>query len=80
MVSCKNIEAYGDQAIRTTRCDTNCIESEPVLVSLLSERSRAMAPILVMGLGNVLLQDEGLGVRALRRLTERYILPNVCTN
>ncbi len=35
-----------------------------------------MAPILVMGLGNVLLQDEGLGVRALRRLTERYILPD----
>jgi hydrogenase maturation protease len=39
-----------------------------------------MAPILVMGLGNMLLQDEGLGVRALRRLTERYILPDVCTN
>jgi hydrogenase maturation protease len=39
-----------------------------------------MAPILVMGLGKVLLQDEGLGVRALRRLTERYILPDVCTN
>jgi hydrogenase maturation protease len=53
---------------------------EPVLVSLLSEGRRAMAPILVMGLGNVLLQDEGLGVRALRRLTERYILPDVCTN
>ena len=35
-----------------------------------------MAPILVMGLGNMLLQDEGLGVRALRRLTERYILPD----
>jgi hydrogenase maturation protease len=35
-----------------------------------------MAPILVMGLGNVLLQDEGLGVHALRRLTERYVLPD----
>lgn len=34
-----------------------------------------MAPILVMGLGNVILRDEGLGVHALRRLTERYVLP-----
>ncbi len=35
-----------------------------------------MAPILVMGLGNVILRDEGLGVRALQRLTERYALPD----
>ncbi|MCS6938242.1 MAG: HyaD/HybD family hydrogenase maturation endopeptidase [Roseiflexaceae bacterium] len=34
-----------------------------------------MAPILVMGLGNVILRDEGLGVRALQRLLERYALP-----
>jgi hydrogenase maturation protease len=31
--------------------------------------------ILVLGLGNILLQDEGLGVRALERLTARYCLP-----
>jgi hydrogenase maturation protease len=31
--------------------------------------------ILVLGLGNVLLQDEGLGVRALERLEARYALP-----
>lgn len=35
-----------------------------------------MAPILVMGLGNVILRDEGLGVRALQRLMERYALPD----
>lgn len=35
-----------------------------------------MAPILVMGLGNVILSDEGLGVHALQRLTERYALPD----
>lgn len=31
--------------------------------------------ILLLGLGNILLQDEGLGVRALSRLLERYRLP-----
>ena len=31
--------------------------------------------ILVLGLGNVLLQDEGLGVRAVERLQERCALP-----
>jgi hydrogenase maturation protease len=31
--------------------------------------------ILLMGLGNILLQDEGLGVRALERLTDNYALP-----
>jgi hydrogenase maturation protease len=31
--------------------------------------------ILVLGLGNILLQDEGLGVRAFERLTGRYRLP-----
>ncbi|NWG19315.1 MAG: HyaD/HybD family hydrogenase maturation endopeptidase [Chloroflexi bacterium] len=34
-----------------------------------------MAPILVMGLGNIILRDEGVGVRALERLAERYVLP-----
>jgi len=32
------------------------------------------APVLVLGLGNILLQDEGLGVHALKRLSERYQL------
>jgi hydrogenase maturation protease len=31
--------------------------------------------VLVLGIGNILLQDEGLGVRALERLLERYRLP-----
>ena len=33
--------------------------------------------ILILGLGNVLLRDEGLGVRALERLTALYDLPEV---
>jgi hydrogenase maturation protease len=32
------------------------------------------APIVVLGLGNVLRRDEGLGIRALQRLQERYAL------
>jgi hydrogenase maturation protease len=31
--------------------------------------------ILILGLGNILLQDEGLGVRAAERLAARYRLP-----
>ena len=31
--------------------------------------------VLVLGVGNVLMQDEGLGVRAVERLQERYRLP-----
>jgi len=34
------------------------------------------ARVLVLGLGNVLLQDEGLGVKALNRLVEQYHLPD----
>jgi hydrogenase maturation protease len=30
----------------------------------------------VLGIGNILLQDEGLGVRAIERLLERYRLPS----
>jgi hydrogenase maturation protease len=33
------------------------------------------APIVVLGLGNVLRRDEGLGIRALQRLQERYDFP-----
>ncbi|HMQ35251.1 MAG TPA: hydrogenase maturation protease [Chloroflexaceae bacterium] len=34
-----------------------------------------MPEILVLGLGNSILRDEGLGVRACERLVERYSLP-----
>jgi hydrogenase maturation protease len=34
-----------------------------------------VSSVLVLGVGNILLQDEGLGVHALRRLAERYHLP-----
>jgi hydrogenase maturation protease len=33
------------------------------------------AAVVVLGLGNLLRRDEGLGIRALERLRERYILP-----
>jgi len=32
--------------------------------------------VVVLGLGNLLRRDEGLGIRALERLRERYILPD----
>lgn len=32
-------------------------------------------PVVVLGLGNLLRRDEGLGIRALERLRERYVLP-----
>ncbi len=35
--------------------------------------------VLVLGVGNVLLRDEGLGVHAIRRLAERYRLPESVT-
>lgn len=33
------------------------------------------APVVVLGLGNLLRRDEGLGIRALERLHESYLLP-----
>lgn len=33
-------------------------------------------PILVLGMGNILLEDEGLGVRALEALGQRYEIPD----
>ena len=36
---------------------------------------KAEPHVLVLGIGNVLMQDEGLGVRAVERLQERYHLP-----
>jgi hydrogenase maturation protease len=35
----------------------------------------AARPVLLLGMGNILLEDEGLGVRALERLQEEYALP-----
>ncbi|GAB4290265.1 MAG: HyaD/HybD family hydrogenase maturation endopeptidase [Roseovarius sp.] len=35
-----------------------------------------MAPILVLGLGNLLLSDEGVGLAVIRALAERYDLPD----
>jgi hydrogenase maturation protease len=35
----------------------------------------APRPVLVLGMGNILLEDEGLGVRALEALQSRYDLP-----
>lgn len=35
----------------------------------------SISSVLLLGVGNILLQDEGLGVYALRRLAERYHLP-----
>ena len=32
-------------------------------------------PVLVLGMGNILLEDEGLGVHALEALRQRYVLP-----
>lgn len=38
-----------------------------------------MPAILVLGLGNIIMRDEGLGVRACERLTQRYRLPDGVT-
>ena len=32
-------------------------------------------PVLVLGMGNILLEDEGLGIRALELLEQRYEIP-----
>jgi hydrogenase maturation protease len=32
-------------------------------------------PVLVLGMGNILLEDEGLGIRALEQLQQRYEIP-----
>lgn len=33
------------------------------------------APVLVLGVGNILLQDEGIGVRVVQELQRRFVLP-----
>ena len=37
--------------------------------------SSLQKPVLVLGMGNILLEDEGLGIHALRLLLRRYELP-----
>ena len=37
--------------------------------------AQARAPVLVLGIGNILLQDEGLGVRAVEAILNRYDIP-----
>ena len=34
------------------------------------------SPVLVLGMGNLLLEDEGLGIRALELLQKRYSIPS----
>ena len=38
-------------------------------------RGAPRSPVLVLGMGNLLLEDEGLGVRALEVLQQRYEIP-----
>jgi hydrogenase maturation protease len=40
-----------------------------------TDAAAAPSPVVVLGLGNLLRSDEGLGIHALRRLRERYHLP-----
>ena len=45
------------------------------VVCNMSETDTSQAPVLVLGLGNVLLQDEGVGVAVVERLQRRYRVP-----
>lgn len=40
------------------------------------ERTLPESHTLVLGLGNILLQDEGVGVRVVERLQQRFLLPD----
>jgi hydrogenase maturation protease len=42
----------------------------------MTETETAHAPMLVLGLGNILLQDEGVGVAVIERLQRRYRVPD----
>ena len=48
---------------------------DAVVETLSMEAETTQAPVLVLGLGNILLQDEGLGVAVVGRLQRRYQLP-----
>ena len=41
--------------------------------------STSLKNILIIGMGNVLMQDEGIGVRAVEELENRYIIPEGVT-
>ncbi|NNF96985.1 MAG: HyaD/HybD family hydrogenase maturation endopeptidase [Halobacteria archaeon] len=41
-----------------------------------TDTDTAQAPVLVLGLGNILLQDEGVGVAVIERLQRRYRVPD----
>jgi hydrogenase maturation protease len=43
--------------------------------SAVKKTESAMATCLILGLGNSLMSDDGLGVRAVERLLEDYVLP-----
>ncbi|MDH5298352.1 MAG: HyaD/HybD family hydrogenase maturation endopeptidase [Desulfobulbaceae bacterium] len=43
------------------------------------ERERAGLDVLVLGIGNILLGDEGLGVRAVEEFRRRYAMPQQLT-
>ena len=42
----------------------------------MTDTETARAPVLVLGLGNILLQDEGVGVAVIERLQRRYRVPD----
>jgi len=39
-------------------------------------RDPSRCPVLLLGMGNILLEDEGLGIRALELLQEQYSIPS----
>lgn len=45
------------------------IQNDPLL------QDNQVQPILVLGLGNILMQDEGIGVRAVQQLQHDYLFP-----
>jgi len=42
----------------------------------MTDTETVQAPVLVLGLGNILLQDEGVGVAVIERLQRRYRVPD----
>lgn len=48
----------------------------PVYLHNFPTPGEAVSPILVLGLGNILMQDEGIGVRAIEQLRKSYLFPN----
>lgn len=42
----------------------------------MTDTETEQAPVLVLGLGNILLQDEGVGVAVIERLQRRYWVPD----